>query len=64
MKQGIPMKTKIILSAVLFAVAFTAVHPVVAGPKPSHATSSQPPLSAPASPAPIRADLHLFLKAF
>jgi hypothetical protein len=63
MNQGIQMKTKLILSAVLFAVAFAAVDPVVAGPKP-HATSNQPPLGAPASPAPIRADLHLFLKAF
>jgi hypothetical protein len=64
MKQGIQMKTKIILSAVLVAVAFAAIHPVLAGPKPSHTTGNQAPLSAPASPAPIRGDLHLFLKAF
>ena len=62
-KQGIKMKTKIVLSATLFAVVFAVVQPVLAGPKP-HATRQQTEIRQPVDAAPIRGDLHLFLKAF
>jgi hypothetical protein len=61
--RGFPMNAKILLSAVLFALAFAAVHPVLAGPK-AHAFEKQNAIKQPVGLPPIRGDVHVYLKSF
>ena len=57
------MKAKIVLSAVLLAVVFAVVHPVLAGPA-HHATGKPTVIEQPAGLSLVRGDLHVHLKAF
>jgi hypothetical protein len=57
------MNAKIILAAVSFSLALATLQPVLAGPK-AGATNKQTEIERPAGIAPIRGDLHVFLKAF
>jgi hypothetical protein len=57
------MNPKIILAAVSFSLALAALQPVLAGPRIG-ATNKQAEIERPAGIAPIRGDLHVFLKAF
>jgi hypothetical protein len=62
--RGFPMNAKILLSAVLFALAFAAVHPVLARPKVANAFEKQNVVKQPVGLPPSRGDVHVYLKAF
>lgn len=57
------MIAKIILAVVSLSIAVATLQPVLAGPKAS-ATGKQTVVSERVGVAPIRGDLHVYLKAF
>ena len=57
------MNAKLILAAVSLSLFAAALQPVLAGPRAA-ATSHQAPIKESVGIAPIRGDLHVFLKSF